>query len=54
MEEFSKVLCAQRTMKKRATYESLFAVVFGTKVMLPAEAGLPTLTTLVAENVEQN
>ena len=30
------------------------ALVFGTEVVLPIEVGLPTLTTLVAENVEEN
>ena len=27
---------------------------FGTEAILPTEVGLPTLTTLVAENVEEN
>ena len=49
-----KVLWAQRTTKKRATDESPFALVFGTEAVLPTEAGLPTLTTLVAENIEEN
>ena len=52
-----KVLWAQRTMKKWATDESPFALVFGTEAVLPAEAGLPTLTTLttlVAKNIEEN
>ena len=54
LKEFPKVLWAQRTTKKRTTDESPFALVFGMKVVLPTEAGLPTLTTMVAENVEEN
>ena len=54
LEELSKVLWAQRTTKKRATNESPFALVFGTKAVLATEAGLPTLTTIVAENLEEN
>ena len=34
--------------------ESPFSLVLGTEVVLPTEAGLPTLTTLVAENIEEN
>ena len=49
-----KVLWAQRTTKKRATDESPFALVFGTEAVLPTKAGLPTLTTMVAENLEEN
>ena len=48
IEEFPKVLLAQRTTKKRGTDESPFTLVF------EIEAGLPTLTTLVVENVEEN
>ena len=54
LEELPKVLWAQRTTKKRVTDESPFALVFGTEAILPTEAGLPTLTTLFAENVEEN
>ena len=43
-----------KTTKKRATDESPFVLVFGTEAVLPTEAGLPTLTTLVAENIEEN
>ena len=39
---------------KRATDESPFTLVFETEVVLPTEARLPTLTTMVAENVEEN
>ena len=48
LEEFSKVLCAQRTTQKEATGESHFSLVYGTK------DGLPTLTFIVAEDVEEN
>ena len=41
-------------MKKRAKDESLFALVFGMEAVLLTEAGLPTLTTMIAENVEEN
>ena len=54
LEELPKVLWAQRMTKNRATDESPFALVFGIEVVILTEAGLPTLTTLVAENVEEN
>ena len=54
LEELPKVLWAQRTTKKRATDESPFTLVFGMEAVLPTEARLPTLTTMVAENVEEN
>ena len=54
LEELPKVLWAQRMTKKRATDESPFALVFGTEAVFPTEAGLPTLTTFVAENIEEN
>ena len=53
LEELLKVLWAQRTTRKRVTYESPFALVFGIEVVLPMEAGLPTLTTLVEKNLEE-
>ena len=34
--------------------ETPFALVYGTEVVLPTEAGLLTITTLIAENVEEN
>ena len=40
--------------EKRATEETLFALVYGTEAILPTEAGLPTITTLIAENGEEN
>ena len=49
-----RVLWAQRTMKKRVTDESPFALVFRTEAVLPTEARLPTLTTMLAENLEEN
>ena len=36
------------------TDESLFSLVFGTEAVLPTEARLPTLTTMIAENIEEN
>ena len=54
MEELPKVLWAQRTKKKRAMDESPFTLVYGTKAMFPIEAGLPTITTLVVEDAEEN
>ena len=54
LEELPKVLWAQRTTKKRATDESPFALVFKTESVLPTEVGLPTMTTMVAENVDEN
>ena len=38
----------------RATDESPFALVFGIETVLPTEEGLPTSTTLVAEDVVEN
>ncbi len=49
-----KVPWAQRMTKKRAIDESPFTLVFGTLAVLPSEAELPTLTTLVVENVEES
>ena len=49
-----KVLWAQRTKKKKLTYEIPFALVFEIKVVLPTKAGLTTLTTLVAEDIKEN
>ena len=54
LEELPKVLWAQRTTKKKVTDESPFDLVFGTKVVLLTEVGLPTLTTMDAKNVEEN
>ena len=54
LEELPKVLWAQRTTKKIVIDESPFALVFRIEVVLPIEAGLPTLTTMVVENVEEN
>ena len=34
--------------------ESSFALVYGTEVVLPKEASLPTITTLIAEDVKEN
>ena len=51
LQKLLKVLWAQRTTKKRATNESPFTLVFGTEAVLPTETGLPTLTTLVLDNV---
>ena len=44
----------QRKTKKRATDESPFALVYGIEAVLMMEAGLPTITTLVAEDSEEN
>ena len=49
-----KVLWAQRTTKKIAIDESPFALVFGMEAVLPTEAGLLTLTTMVVENLQEN
>ena len=50
----AKNLVAQKTTKKRVANESHFALVFRIEVVLPIKAGLPTLTTMVAENIEKN
>ena len=54
LEELPKVLWAQRSMKKRVMDETPFALVYGSKAVVQTEAGLPKITTLVAENVEEN
>ena len=54
LEELPKVLWAHKTTKKTATDESPFALVFGTEAILPTEARLPMLTTIVAKNLEEN
>ena len=40
--------------KKRATDETPFALVYGTEVVLPTEAELPTITNLVVEKAKEN
>ena len=50
LEELPNVLRVQRTTKKRATYETPFSLVYRIEAILPIEAGLSTITTLVAEN----
>ena len=42
------------TTKKRATYESQFTLVYGTEAVLPTKFGLPTITTMVAEDTEEH
>ena len=41
-------------MKKRATDETPFTLVYGTEAILPTEAGLLTITIFVAKNAEEN
>ena len=54
LEKLPKVLWAHQTTKKRATDKTPFALVYGTEVVLPTEARLSTITTLIAKNVEEN
>ena len=54
LEELPKVLWAQQMIKKRVIDESPFALVHGIEVVLMTEAGLPTITTLVEEDAEEN
>ena len=54
LEELLKVLWAQRTTKRRSTDESPFALVFEIEVVLSTKVGFPTLTTMIAKNVEEN
>ena len=49
LEELPKVLWAQRTIKKRATNETPFTLVYKIEAILPTKVGLPTITTLVAK-----
>ena len=48
LKEQPKVLWAQRTTMKRVMDETPFALAYGTEAILSTEAGLPTITTLVA------
>ena len=54
LEELPKVVWAQQRTKKREIDESMFALIFGTEEVLQIEAGLLTLSTLVAENSKEN
>ena len=54
LDELPKVLWAQRTTRKGATGESPFSLVYEIEVVIPTYARLPTLMTLIAENVEEN
>ena len=54
LEELPKVLWAQRTMKNIETDESPFALVFRMEAVLSTKVALPTLTTMVVENLEEN
>ena len=42
-EELPKVLWAYRTTKRSSTGETSFAIVYGTKVVIPTKIGLPIL-----------
>ena len=37
-----------------ATDETPFTLVYGTETILPTKVGLPMITTLIAENAEEN
>ena len=40
--------------QKEATWEFPFSLVYGTEAVIPIEARLSTLMTLIAKNVEEN
>ena len=55
-EELPKVLWAFRTTKCSSNRETPFAIVYGTKAVIPTEIGLPTLRFDIADipTVNQN
>ncbi|GJV94598.1 reverse transcriptase domain-containing protein [Tanacetum coccineum] len=54
MEELSHVLWAHRTMIKSSNEDTPFSLTYGTKVVIPAEIGMPTLRTSEVDMVQNN
>ena len=49
VEELPGVLWAYRTTRRKPTGESLFALTYGMKAIIPTEIGLPTIRTEIPE-----
>ncbi|GJY10148.1 reverse transcriptase domain-containing protein [Tanacetum coccineum] len=54
MEELSHVLWAHRTMIKSSNGDTPFSSTYGTKAVIPAEIGMPTLRTAEVDLVKNN
>ncbi|GJR95701.1 reverse transcriptase domain-containing protein [Tanacetum coccineum] len=54
MEELSHVLWAHHTMIKSSNRDTPFSLTYGTKVLIPAEIGMPTLRTVEVDLVQNN
>ncbi|GJY59852.1 reverse transcriptase domain-containing protein [Tanacetum coccineum] len=54
LEELSHVLWAHRTMIKSSNGETLFSLTYGTKSVILAEIGMPTLRTVEVDLVQNN
>nr|GEV86048.1 reverse transcriptase domain-containing protein [Tanacetum cinerariifolium] len=54
VEEVSHVLWAHRTMIKSSNGETPFSLTYGTKAVIPAENGMPTLRTVEVDMAKNN
>nr|GEU68650.1 hypothetical protein [Tanacetum cinerariifolium] len=54
IEEISHVLWAHRTMIKSSNGDTLFSLAYGTKAVIPAEIGMPTLRTAEVDMVQND
>ncbi|GJW08421.1 reverse transcriptase domain-containing protein [Tanacetum coccineum] len=54
MEEISHVLWAHRTMIKSSNRDTPFSLTYGTKAVIPAEIGMPTLRTAEVDIVQND
>ncbi|GKD76278.1 reverse transcriptase domain-containing protein [Tanacetum coccineum] len=54
MEELSHVLWVHRTIIKSSNGDTLFSLTYGTKAVIPAEIGMPTLRTAKVDLVQNN
>ncbi|GKC62657.1 reverse transcriptase domain-containing protein [Tanacetum coccineum] len=54
MEELPHVLWAHRTMIKSSNGDTPFSLTYGTKAVIPAEIGMPTIRTAEVDLVQNN
>nr|GEX74441.1 reverse transcriptase domain-containing protein [Tanacetum cinerariifolium] len=54
IEEVPHVLWAHRTMIKSSNGDTLFSLIYGTKAVIPAEIGMPTLRTTEIDMVQND
>nr|GEY34278.1 reverse transcriptase domain-containing protein [Tanacetum cinerariifolium] len=54
IEELSHVLWAHRTMIKSSNEDTMFSLTYGTKAVIPAEIGMPTLRTVKVDLIQNN